>query len=102
TVIDRATNSAQSTITIGNTLLTIGSKKRTEAAPAMTDAVDPATVMPICTVARKRFGSSLSAATIRAAADPSATSWATRLWRTATMEISAAAKNPLARINKVI
>src|SRR5574341_2199025 len=56
-------------------------------------------VMPIWMVARNRSGSACRRWTSLARGFPASTSWRIRLLRTVRMAISAAAKNPFARIN---
>ena len=65
--------------------------------PPNAAAVAPTTVMPICTVARKPSGLARSSATDRAPGFPSATSSASRVFRSDTIAISAPEKIPFTR-----
>ena len=72
-------------------------------APPNVPARMPTMVMPICTVERKRVGSSARVNAMRAGVDPSSASFFNRARREETTEISAMANTPLAsRSRKMI
>src|SRR5574342_105157 len=75
-----------------------GEMARTAAAPPTAEANVPTKVTPICTVARKRSGSSWSDATRFARPSPSAASCWIRLRRAEIRAISAPAKKPFSRM----